>query len=56
MPVTVQNIGPPTTARSLGEREKANTIAVAERALREEVRRGFDNVPVVLTDGVPRRQ
>jgi hypothetical protein len=34
---------------------KANTIAVAERALREEVRRGFDNVPVVITDGVPRR-
>jgi hypothetical protein len=55
VPVTVQNIGPPTTARSLGEWVKANTIAVAERALREEVRRGFDNVPVVITDGVPRR-
>lgn len=55
MPVTVQQIGKPTTPQSLGEWVKANTIAVAERALREEVGKGFDNKPVVVTDGTPRR-
>jgi len=53
--VTVQHIGAPTTLKGLGEWVKANTIEVAERALREEVGRGFDNKPVVITDGVPRR-
>ena len=55
MPVTVQNIGPPTTLKGLGEWVKANTIVVAEKALREEVGKGFDSTPVVITDGVPRR-
>lgn len=41
--------------KSIGEWVKANTIAVAERALREEVSRGFDNTPVVITDRVPLR-
>jgi hypothetical protein len=34
---------------------RAATIDVAKRALREEVARGFDNEPVVITDGMPRR-
>lgn len=55
MGVTVQHIGKPVDAKSIGEWVKANTIAVAERALREEVGRGFDNQPVVVTDGTPRR-
>lgn len=55
MPVTIQNIGQPTTLKGLGEWVKANTIAVAEKALREEVAKGFDNRPVVITDGIPRR-
>lgn len=55
MGVTVQYIGKPVDAKSIGEWVKANTIAVAERALREEVGRGFDNQPVVVTDGTPRR-
>lgn len=55
MGVTVQHIGKPVDGKSIGEWVKANTIAVAERALREEVGRGFDNQPVVITDGVPRR-
>lgn len=55
MGVTVQHIGKPVDAKSIGEWVKANTIAVAEKALREEVGRGFDSQPVVITDGVPRR-
>lgn len=55
MGVTVQHIGKPVDGKSIGEWVKANTIAVAERALREEVGRGFDNQPVVVTDGTPRR-
>lgn len=55
MGVTVQYIGKPVDGKSIGEWVKANTIAVAERALREEVGRGFDNQPVVVTDGTPRR-
>lgn len=34
---------------------QAQTIDVAEAALRAEVARGFDNEPVVITDGMPRR-
>lgn len=55
MGVTVQNIGRPTDAKSIGQWVKENTIAVAERTLREEVGKGFDNAPVVITDGMPRR-
>lgn len=55
MGVTVEHIGRPTDLKSIGEWVKANTIAVAEKALTEEVGRGFDNKPVVITDGVPRR-
>jgi len=55
MGVIIQNIGPPTTLKGLGEWVKANTIAVAEKALREEVGKGFDTQPVVITDGIPRR-
>ena len=55
MGVTKEYIGKPVDGKSIGEWVKANTIAVAERALREEVGRGFDNQPVVVTDGTPRR-
>ncbi len=56
MPVIVEGLkGGPAFGQMLGAWVKENTIAVAERALREEVGKGFDNRPVVITDGVPRR-
>jgi hypothetical protein len=55
MSVVVQQIGVPTTAKSIGEWVKQHTIAVAEKALVDEVGRGFDASPVVVTDGMPRR-
>jgi hypothetical protein len=55
MGLTVENIGPPIDGASIGAWVKAATIAVAEKVLREEVGRGFDNEPLVVTDGVSRR-
>lgn len=55
MPVIVENIGPPVDRVSLGQWVKDATIRTAEKALREEVAKGFDNQPVVVTDGMPRR-
>jgi hypothetical protein len=55
MGLTVENIGPPIDGTSIGAWVKAATIAVAEAALREEVGRGFDTEPTVITDGVIRR-
>mgnify|MGYP007100049786 CR=1 FL=1 len=55
MPVTVQQIGRPTDGRTIGQWVKEATIKAAETALLQEVARGFDNKPVVVTDGVPRR-
>jgi hypothetical protein len=56
MPVIVEGLqGGPAFGQMLGAWVKENTIAIAERALREEVAKGFDNQPVVITDGVPRR-
>ena len=55
MGVTIQTIGAPTDSKSIGEWVKAATIATAERALQQEVSRGFDTAPVVVTDGRPRR-
>lgn len=55
MPVTVQQIGRPTDGRTIGQWVKEATIRAAETVLREEVGKGFDNQPVVVTDGVPRR-
>jgi hypothetical protein len=55
MPVTVQQIGKPTDGKTMGQWVKEATIRAAESALREEVGKGFDNKPVVVTDGVPRR-
>jgi hypothetical protein len=54
MPLIVEPLAAPIGA-SIGAWIKAQTIAVAERALRAEVGRGFDSSPVVVTDGVPRR-
>lgn len=55
MGITVENIGVPVNETSIGQWVKRQTIAVAERVLREEVGKGFDNEPVVVTDGVTRR-
>ena len=55
MPVIVEGLSAPELGRSIGQWVKEHTIAVAERALQEEVRRGFDSQPVVVTDGMPRR-
>jgi hypothetical protein len=55
MPVIVEGITSEQLGRSTAEWVRAATIDVAERALREEVARGFDNEPVVITDGMPRR-
>jgi hypothetical protein len=55
MGVTVETIGPPVNDLSIGQWVKQATIAAAERALIEEVGKGFDAEPVVVTDGVPRR-
>lgn len=55
MPVTIQTIGKPLDMATLGQWVKQTTISTAEAALREEVGKGFDNQPVVVTDGRPRR-
>lgn len=55
MPVIVEGLGVPQLDKSIGQWVKENTIAIAERELRSEVGRGFDNEPVVVTDGQPRR-
>lgn len=55
MPITVEQIGRPTDGRAIGEWVKAATIKAAEEALQREVARGFDRSPVVVTDGMPRR-
>lgn len=41
--------------KSLGAQVQRFTIKTAEAALREEVAKGFDNQPVVVTDGMPKR-
>ena len=55
MPVIVEGITSEQLGRSTAEWVRAATIDVAKRALREEVARGFDSQPVVITDGMPRR-
>jgi hypothetical protein len=55
MPVIVEGVTSEQLGRSTAEWVRAATIEVAERALREEVARGFDDEPVVITDGMPRR-
>lgn len=55
MPVIVEGITAPQLGVKLGDWVKQQTIAIAERELAKEVARGFDNQPVVITDGVPRR-
>ena len=55
MPVIVEGITTEQLGRSISDWVKAATIQTAERVLREEVARGFDNEPVVITDGMPRR-
>ena len=55
MPVIFEGLSAPELGRSIGQWVKEHIIAVAERVLQEEVRRGFDSQPVVVTDGMPRR-
>jgi len=55
MPVIVEGITTEQLGRSIADWVKAATIETAERVLREEVTRGFDNEPVVITDGMLRR-
>lgn len=55
MGITVEHIGRPTDGKSIGEWVKAATIRTAEEALRQDVGRGFDTAPLVVTDGTPRR-
>lgn len=55
MPMTVETIGKPLDMTTLGQWVKDATIRTAEAALREEVAKGFDNQPVVVTDSTPRR-
>lgn len=56
MAVRVEGITVPEFAKSIGEFVKKATISTAYSELREAVDRdGFDNRPVVITDGAPRR-
>ncbi len=55
MPVIVEQIGRSTDSKAIGRWVQEATIRAAEAALLEEVAKGFDNEPVVITDGVPRR-
>ncbi len=56
MPQTViANFDMPATEKSIAKWVQGITIKAAEAALRAEVAKGFDNQPVVVTDGVPRR-
>lgn len=55
MATVEHNIGAAAFGKSVGAWVKENTIATAERELSAQVGRGFDATPVVITDGVPRR-
>jgi hypothetical protein len=55
MPIVVEGITSQQLGRTTAEWVRTATIEIAERGLREEVAKGFDNEPVVITDGVPRR-
>jgi hypothetical protein len=55
MPVTVEGPSLPMLDMSIAAWIKANTVDIAERALKAEVGRGFDSQPDIITDGVLRR-
>lgn len=55
MPIVVEGITSQQLGRSIADWVKDGTVEAGYRALRQEVDRGFDNQPVVVTDGVPRR-
>jgi len=52
VPVTIEGIDVAGLGKLIGEAVKAATIRAAEAALTAEVAKGFDNEPVVVTDGV----
>lgn len=53
--VTIENVGQPTDSLGLGKWVQRQTIRAAEKAVREEVAKGFDPQPIVITDGVKNR-
>lgn len=55
MPVIIEGPSIEQMGLSIGKWIQANTIALAEKALIDEVRHGFDAQPEVVTDGVLRR-
>lgn len=55
MPIIIEGPTLEYLGGSIGKWVAENTIAIAERELRAEVRRGFDAQPVVITDGMPKR-
>lgn len=56
MAVRVQGITVPAAAKSIGDWVQKQTVALSRSELREAVDKdGFDDRPVVITDGVPRR-
>ncbi|MFO1158429.1 MAG: hypothetical protein U1E60_06295 [Reyranellaceae bacterium] len=55
MPVFVEGITSEQLGRTTAEWVQAATVESAMRALREEVSHGFDPQPIVITDGVTRR-
>lgn len=55
MPVVVEGFKLPDFERNIGAFIRKVTIETAEKALRAEVAKGFDAQPVVVTDGITRR-
>lgn len=53
--VTVTGINSRKLGESIAQLVQRTTVETAMTVLRQEVGRGFDNEPVVITDGVPRR-
>ncbi len=53
--VIIEGISGPQLGASIGEWVKSNAVAIGERELVSQVAKGFDAQPVVITDGVPRR-
>jgi hypothetical protein len=55
VPIIVERFDLPALEKSFADFVQRVTIDTSEKALREEVAKGFDDQPVVITDGVPRR-
>lgn len=53
--VIIENVGTPTDLVGLGKWVQRQTVLAADRAIKAEVAKGFDPQPVVITDGVVRK-